>query len=152
MLAGFARLDITPPLGTPITGYYRARYAAGILDPLELNAVAFNDGENTSVIIVADCLGINKECSAYIRENIEKELGVPADNVITTVTHSHTTFSLNTLPSSPPPTSPGGIVQGRISDEYIKFLNRKFVDVAKLAIDDIGDALGKLGGLFGKKK
>lgn len=145
MLAGFARLDITPPLGTPITGYYRARYAAGILDPLELNAVAFNDGENTSVIIVADCLGINKECSAYIRENIEKELGVPADNVITTVTHSHTTFSLNTLPSSPPPTSPGGIVQGRISDEYIKFLNRKFVDVAKLAIDDMKEAKFSVG-------
>ena len=25
--AGFARVDMTPPLGTPLAGYYEARYA-----------------------------------------------------------------------------------------------------------------------------
>ena len=33
--AGFARLDITPPLGICSSGYFDARYACGILDPLE---------------------------------------------------------------------------------------------------------------------
>ena len=145
MLAGFARLDITPPLGTPITGYYRARYAEGILDPLELNAVAFSDGENTSLIIVADCLGINKDCSAYIRKNIEGELGIPADNVITSVTHSHTTFSLNVLPSAAPNFAPGGIFQEKQSREYLNVINRKFVDVARLAIDDMKEATISVG-------
>ena len=43
--AGFARVDMTPPLGTPLAGYYEARYADGLLDPLELNALALCDGE-----------------------------------------------------------------------------------------------------------
>ncbi len=34
MKAGFARIDITPPLGSKLQGYYNVRYADGILDPL----------------------------------------------------------------------------------------------------------------------
>ena len=33
--AGFARADITPPLGTPIVGYFERRVARGVLDALE---------------------------------------------------------------------------------------------------------------------
>ena len=138
MLAGFARLDITPPLGIPVAGYYRKRYAEGIIDPIELNAVAFNDGENTSVIIVADILGINKDSSLYIRETIEAELGIPADNIITSVTHSHTSFNLALTPLSPSFESVG-------SREYFNLLIRKFVDVARLAIDDMKEATFSVG-------
>ena len=38
--AGFSRLDITPPLGIPIAGYFEKRYAKGYLDRLEVHAVA----------------------------------------------------------------------------------------------------------------
>ena len=53
--AGFARLDITPPLGIPLTGYYRSRYADGVLDPLEINALAVSDGEKKAVLLRLDC-------------------------------------------------------------------------------------------------
>ena len=56
--AGFARVDITPPLGTPIVGYFEERHAKGVLDNLEANAVAFSDGNGTAVVIAADLLGI----------------------------------------------------------------------------------------------
>ena len=32
LLAGFSRLDVTPPLGIPIVGYYKPRFAEGVLD------------------------------------------------------------------------------------------------------------------------
>ena len=35
--AGFSRVDITPPPGTEIIGYFHPRYAEGILDHLEIN-------------------------------------------------------------------------------------------------------------------
>ena len=41
MKAGFARLDITPPFGTCISGYFHERRADGILDPLQAHAIAF---------------------------------------------------------------------------------------------------------------
>ena len=52
--AGFARLDVTPPLGTSITGYFYPRISDGILDPIYLNAIALSDGENTILVIAAD--------------------------------------------------------------------------------------------------
>ena len=38
--AGFARVDITPSLDVPIIGYYVERKVEGVLDNLEVNAVA----------------------------------------------------------------------------------------------------------------
>ena len=51
-------MDITPPLGTSLAGYCGARYAEGVLDPIELNALALREGEKTVVMIGIDCLGM----------------------------------------------------------------------------------------------
>ena len=54
--AGFARVDVTPPLGNPLAGYFRERLSDGVLDPIELNALAVNDGENTVLVITGDLI------------------------------------------------------------------------------------------------
>ena len=142
MLAGFARLDVTPPLGTPMAGYNRRREAEGILDLIELNAVAFNDGENTSVIISADFLGITQDRSLQIREMIEAELGVPANNVITAATHTHTSVRFGKRVDVSLKSTPSTELE---SEEYIYILLRKFVDVARLAIADMKEATFSVG-------
>ena len=43
--AGFARVDITPPLGSFMPGYYVDRRAKQVLDPLQINCEAFSDGK-----------------------------------------------------------------------------------------------------------
>ena len=45
LCAGFARVNITPPMGMPIAGYYQVRLAEKVLDELEANAVAVAAGE-----------------------------------------------------------------------------------------------------------
>lgn len=52
--AGFARMDITPSLGVSLKGYYRERICDGILDPLEINAVAFEEDGKKAVLLTAD--------------------------------------------------------------------------------------------------
>lgn len=44
MKTGFAKRCITPPTGTPISGYYAPRYVKGVLDDLYARSVVFDDG------------------------------------------------------------------------------------------------------------
>ena len=57
--AGFARVDITPPLGIQMTGYFHKVYdrtADGVLDPLHAECVAVSDGTNSALIFRVDNL------------------------------------------------------------------------------------------------
>ena len=142
MLAGFSRLNVTPPLGTLMSGYNRPRYAEGILDPIEINAVAFNDGENTSLIIVADFLGITQERVQQIRGMIEQELSVPSNNTFIAATHTHTSIKFGVADFAP---SIGNRLTVIDDPNTIYVILRKFVDVARMAIDDLKEATLAVG-------
>ena len=59
--AGFARVDVTPPLGSYISGYFEERFAEGVLDPIQLNALAVSDGTVTDLIIISDFIGVDRK-------------------------------------------------------------------------------------------
>ena len=42
--AGFARVNVTPMLGIHVAGYFKERIADGVLDELEINALALRAG------------------------------------------------------------------------------------------------------------
>jgi len=65
--AGFNRMDITPPLGTTMAGYYETRYAEGILDPLLATAVAFDNGEARIIVMSIDIIGFNQKLMNRVR-------------------------------------------------------------------------------------
>lgn len=125
--AGFARADVTPQLGTPMTGYYSRRISDGILDPLELNAVALKSGDNTVVIVTGDFMYAYGQDAAYYRRLIAEETGLPLENVFYQCLHQHTSTSI-------------GILQGAVDELYHKFFSRKLADVSKMAIADLGAA------------
>ena len=56
LCAGFARVNITPPMGMPIAGYYQVRLADKVLDELEANAVAVAAGEERLLLVSVDIL------------------------------------------------------------------------------------------------
>ena len=127
--AGFSRVDVTPPLGSYLAGYFRDRFATGILDPIELNAIAVSDGENTVLIIASDFLGIQKQYCDEIAERIAEKTGVPEGRIMLSSLHQHTSIVLKQ------------ITQHTLNDTaYMDFLYRKFTDVAVMAIDDMRDA------------
>ena len=128
--AGFARMDITLPLGTGLAGYFEPRPAKGVFDPLSLNAIAVSDGNETAIIITVDALGIREMFCKEIRALIEERTGVPADHVIINALHQHTSFVMR----------PKGGTCALQDTAYIDVLYRKFADVSKMAIDDMDDA------------
>ena len=53
-MAGFSRVDVTPTLGIGIVGYFEPRFAEGVLDNLEINALALACGQDKVVFLSFD--------------------------------------------------------------------------------------------------
>ena len=89
--AGFARTDITPPLGTHLDGYYNERTAKGMLDPLEASCIAFRDADGaTALVYSVDVIHFRQDAADEIRAVISKMTGVPEDAIFLACTHIHT--------------------------------------------------------------
>lgn len=129
--AGFARLDITPPFGVPISGYFYRRTTKGVLDPLELNALAVSDGENTALIIACDIIGIKLDKAEILRNKIEEDTGVKSNNILICCLHQHTSFAIQ---------NPSFLNSMDINTPFFKVLKQKFADVSKMAIEDMREA------------
>ncbi len=127
---GYARVDVTPPLGSYLSGYFEARYADGILDPIELVAIAMSDGEESSVIITADFLGMRNEYADNYRKRISERTGLAEDHIMISCLHQHTSIALRQAPNN------------NVMDDadYLDLLTRKFCDVAQMALSDMSEA------------
>ncbi len=123
---GFSRVDVTPPLGTELTGYFHKRYADGVLDPLYLNALAISDGNNTALIITGDFMYILESATARYRELIEKRTGISKDSILLHTIHQHTSTTAG--------------IGGPTDAVYQDFLERKYCDAAQMALDDMTEA------------
>ena len=86
---GFARVDITPPLGSFMPGYYQDRRAKKILDPLQINMVAFSDGKTTALVAQYDTEALSDSVADKMRDAIVKVTGVDRDAIILHASHTH---------------------------------------------------------------
>ena len=68
LMAGFARVNITPPMGMPVHGYYKPRFVKGVLDELEINALALSCGEDRVVLLSVDHLGMEQKITTKFRK------------------------------------------------------------------------------------
>lgn len=134
--AGFYRSNINPPLGIAIPGYFKPRFAEGILDDLEVCTLALEYGETKTLLITVDHCGIVQEVSDYFRRGASEATGVPMENIIICATHSHTAaaVALNT--------------DNELTKEYTALVARRIKDSAIMAIADLKDA--KMG--YGKSE
>lgn len=127
---GFARLCITPPLETPISGYYEARFTKGVLDDLYATAVAFDDGNKKSIVIAIDIIMLTQiQCNAY-RKIIAEYCNIPVESVFITCSHTHT----------------GPMIGKDFASEicgsplYEEYLGIQMRDAAAYALDDVSDS------------
>lgn len=90
MKAGYARVDITPPLGAILNGYYRERYADHVIEPLYATAVAFSDGERTILTISLDISEILQRDTDDIRARVARHTLLPFEAVFVACIHTHT--------------------------------------------------------------
>ena len=126
--AGFARVDVTPMLGIGMAGYFVNRNADGVLDPLQINALALSCGEDRILLMSIDHCGIVKEVLAPMIDHICRKTGLEREAVYIHSTHTHTGPFLNFNPTDP------------LEIEYAQTVKRKFADAAALALADLQPA------------
>jgi hypothetical protein len=81
--AGAARVDITPAQGE------LPKTSQGILDRLYARAIVLDNGVSTAALITIDAGGVPEALWQAVSERIEKELPIPAANILLTATHTH---------------------------------------------------------------
>ena len=130
---GFSRVDVTPPLGTELSGYFHKRVSDGVLDTLQANALAFSDGTNKAVVISVDVISLRAYAELY-RAGVAKATGLPPEAIFLSATHTHTGPVLGV--------SHYGDVAKDFADAntYVRSLGDRLASAAQLALTDLAPA------------
>ena len=88
MRIGFAKTDITPPLGTELGGYAGYRPCQGIHDPLYCKAVILEQDDGRYGLMVLDLLCVDEALYLRIAQALEP-LGIARQRLIVSAIHSH---------------------------------------------------------------
>lgn len=136
LLAGFGRVNINSMMGIKLRGNGLIRPANGILDDLEINALAVSDGERTALLISLDSCAIERECAEVFKKSISEATAIPFEGIYLHAIHTHTAPFLRKT------------TKDKLEKEYFQFVNRKMVDVSLLALADMKPA--KMGYNVGK--
>jgi hypothetical protein len=90
LAVGFATVDITPPRGYRMAGYFHERANTGTRDPLLAKAIVFRQGDRQAALVFCDLIGLTADVSRRARNRIQERTAIPSENVAVCATHSHT--------------------------------------------------------------
>ncbi|OIN97514.1 hypothetical protein AUJ66_03235 [Candidatus Desantisbacteria bacterium CG1_02_38_46] len=88
--AGASRVDISPPKGTSMMGYFHERRSEGVHDPIFSNALVLSDGNKKIAIVSVDLCALQLPMTQKIRKIAERKTGIPKNNILIHCTHIHT--------------------------------------------------------------
>ncbi|WP_439883405.1 neutral/alkaline non-lysosomal ceramidase N-terminal domain-containing protein [Pontibacter sp. MBLB2868] len=90
---GWAKVNITPPVGTPLAGYGKRRGMkyTSVHDSVWVRTFAFNNGINQVYYVSLDMLIAPMSVSAEL-ERQYVQLGIKPEQVYLSATHTHTSF------------------------------------------------------------
>lgn len=94
LMLGVARNDITPKVGGLLFGYTLDFHSSAINDNLHITALSFKYGETKVMFLNATVCVIGVTYCDEIRRKISSELGIPFENIIISVIHTHSGPSL----------------------------------------------------------
>jgi neutral ceramidase len=104
--AGWAAVELTPPIGIPLAGYGNRGGApsTGVHDPLFVKALAVSDGVDTAIIVGADMLIISDNIAHPVRERVAAATGLDENAILFNATHTHS--------------GPGGAMPGLLANAF----------------------------------
>lgn len=88
--AGAAEIDITPPVGMRMAGYFDERFATGVHDPLKAKALVLRQSNKQVALVFCDLVGISLNVTTNARAQASRKTGIPVPNIMICATHSHT--------------------------------------------------------------
>jgi neutral ceramidase len=87
---GTATIEITPPVGYRMSGYFHERLSLGTKDPLIAKAMVFSQSDTMAAIVCCDIIGLSPQVTGLSRKQIGEQIGIPSENIAIAATHSHT--------------------------------------------------------------
>ena len=123
---GFSRVNITPPLGIDVSGYYVPRIADGILDELEINCIALEQNGKRALMLSFDLLQMKDDCTNTVKNAVMAATGVDEQAIYLHSTHTHT--------------GPAIVAIGDNAEKiqkYLDFLTQRAADVSVMALADL---------------
>ncbi len=121
---GFARVDMTPPLGAYMDGYYFDRWVEGVKDPLYINAMAVREGDKAVVAMTLDVMAIFDKPSDMLRYAAAEATGLDPNAILLCGTHTHTSVAVG---------------REKSDEQYLMWLKRRVADAAVMALNDCTD-------------
>lgn len=89
--AGWAQIEITPPLGLPMGGR-GSRFTPGaeVLDPLLAQALVLEDAAGERLLWVSmDMIGMSYNATSQLRFELMAATGIPFDAIVINASHTH---------------------------------------------------------------
>lgn len=126
--AGAAKVDITPPLGTPLAGHFEKRRAVDVDDPLYARALVLEAGGRRIALVACDILCLPAADVAAAREQITAWTGIPPEHVCLAATHTHTAAA------------PAGVLGTPRAEAYMAALPERIATAVALAVARLAPA------------
>ena len=143
--AGFARVDITPPVGVPLAGYYHRRVSDGVLDPLYARCLAISDGETRALVFSIDNVHLSNEMYDEVRAAVSRRTGLPLEAVFLACTHTHT----GPVSRVPKKAAPSGASKAPDDADFTQASNKltaeRCADAGEQALADLAPAKIMIG-------
>ncbi len=90
MKAGFAKVCITPPPGSKLTGFSaRQAPSTGVHDDLYARALVLSRGDRTVALLSVEVLALGAETVQVIRQRVAATIPVQPAEVLVAATHTH---------------------------------------------------------------
>ncbi len=131
LYVGFSKVNINPPLGISVAGYYIPRFAKGFLDDTNISGIAFECDGKKILILSVDVCTLKTSYIKLCIEKIAEATGVESGNIFINATHSHTAADVgSTLDGS----------KNEVINKYSRFVAERMVDASILALNDLKPA------------
>lgn len=91
LLAGAAKVDITPPVGMPLQGYgaRRGEPSRGVRDPLYARVLVLKNSQAQLVLVSCDVMAVTDNLTEAVFQKVKSRMPVAKRELILFATHTH---------------------------------------------------------------
>lgn len=145
MKVGYAKRDVTPPVGIRLGGYGHrlGKPSQTIHDPLFVSSIFLESNKEEAILIHADILGIYKNLADEIKNVVHEKVGIAQNKIFFTTTHTHS--GPETITPMWPNTFPYSKEEKKILEDWINLFKEKVVEVASESVDEASHSSIKIG-------